>query len=74
MKKLLLILSIGCLTLTACSGKLVRVKPYEREAFARDRMLFTPMEARTFYHEHIFSIREASQGGSSSFQGGCACR
>jgi hypothetical protein len=75
MKKLLLLLIvISIIVLPACSERLVRVKPYERESFAQEKMLYDPMEERTSYHEHIYSIREASQGGSSSFQGGCGCK
>lgn len=70
----LILITIYMLVLPACSEKLVRVKPYERETLAEDKMLYDPMEERTSYHEHIYSIREASQGGSSSFQGGCGCR
>lgn len=60
--------------LPACSQKLSIVQPFEREHFAQDKMLFTPMESRTEHEGHIFLIREASAGGESSFQGGCGCR
>jgi hypothetical protein len=71
------LLCLGLLSqicLAGCSGKLVRVQPYEMEYFAQDKMLFSPLDARTAFEEHIFSIREASAGGSSGFQGGCGCR
>lgn len=57
-----------------CAEQLAIVKPYERESFAQDKMLFTPMEARAEQEGHVFLIREASAGGESSFQGGCGCR
>jgi hypothetical protein len=44
------------------------------EYFAQDKMRFTPLDARTAFETHIYSIREASAGGSSGFQGGCGCR
>jgi len=72
---------IGCLMiaavvgmLSACSDALVRVKPFEREYFAQEKMLFSPMAAGSEFEEHIFSVREGSQGGAVSFQGGCGCR
>ncbi len=65
----------GCLvTLAACSSRLVRVQPYEREYLAQDKMYFTPSPAKAGFDEHVFSIREASRGGEASFQGGCGCR
>lgn len=60
--------------LSACGDAFVRVQPYEREYFSRDSMKFAPNEARAAFEEHIFSIREASQGGTTSLSGGCGCR
>lgn len=62
------------LTVSACSERLAIVKPYEREHFASDKMLFSPMEAASEHEAHVLLIREASEGGESSFQGGCGCR
>ncbi len=73
MKRLIVIALLSLLT-TACSSRLEIVKPYEKEAFAKDKMLISPMPLKTEYEEHILSIREASQGGGSSFQGGCGCK
>lgn len=75
-RRLLLVLALtGCLvSAAACSPRLVRVQPYEREYLAQDKMLFTPSSAKAGFDEHVFSIREASRGGESSFQGGCGCR
>lgn len=60
--------------LSACGDAFVRVQPYEREYLSRDSMKFAPNEARAAFEEHIFSIREASQGGTTSLSGGCGCR
>jgi len=65
---------ISLLLLGGCSDKLVRVMPYEKEYFAQDKMLLSPVEARAEQEGHIFLIREASAGGDSGFQGGCGCR
>lgn len=73
MNRLLIVLLLSLLA-SACSGRLDRVRPYEKEAFSRDKMLMTPMPMKAEYEEHILSIREASQGGGSSFQGGCGCK
>jgi hypothetical protein len=54
--------------------KLIMVQPYEMEHFAQDKMRFTPLDSHAAFEEHINSIREASAGGSSGFQGGCGCR
>ena len=59
---------------SACSEKLVRVMPYEKEYFAEDKMSLSPIAERAEQEGHIFLIREASAGGESSFQGGCGCR
>lgn len=71
---LLLALIISLASVTACSSRLVRVQPYERESLAQDKMLFTPSTAKAAFDEHVFSIMEASRGGEASFQGGCGCR
>jgi len=70
----LLIILLLSLMMTACSSGLEIVKPYEKEAFSKDKMLFNPMPFKMEYEEHILSIREASQGGGVSFQGGCGCK
>lgn len=65
---------LALIALAGCAEKLVNVQPYEMEYFAQDKMRFTPLEARAAFETHIESIREASAGGSSGFQGGCGCR
>jgi len=61
-------------SVAGCSEKFVRIMPYEKEAFSNDKMLFSPIESRSEFNDHIYSIREATQGGTSSLQGGCGCR
>jgi len=68
-----LLLNAVCL-LTSCSDALVRAKPYEREYFAQEKMLYDPVPASSEFQEHIYSVREGSQGGAITFQGGCGCR
>ncbi len=73
MKKVTILL-LFALFISACSDKLVRVMPYEKEYFAQDKMSLSPISERAEQEGHIFLIREASAGGESSFQGGCGCR
>jgi len=71
------VLGLGLLSLivlAGCTEKLIRVQPYEMEHFAQDKMRFTPLDSRSVFETHIYSIREASAGGLSGFQGGCGCR
>ena len=68
------LLLLMVLFMSACSEKLVRVMPYEKEYFAQDKMSLSPIAERAEQEGHIFLIREASAGGESSFQGGCGCR
>ncbi len=68
------LLLLTVLFMSACSEKLVRVMPYEKEYFAQDKMSLSPIAERAEQEGHIFLIREASAGGESSFQGGCGCR
>ncbi|MBF0458986.1 MAG: DUF4266 domain-containing protein [Nitrospirae bacterium] len=70
----LLVIVLISLIVSACSERLAVVKPYEREHFASDKMLFSPMESASEHEAHVLLIREASEGGESSFQGGCGCR
>ena len=67
-------LLLALVLLQGCAETLTRVQPYEMEYFAQDKMRFTPMDSRAAFQEHLFSIREASAGGSSGFQGGGGCR
>ena len=60
--------------MSACSQKLVRVMPYEKEYFAQEKMSLSPIAEQSEQEGHVFLIREASAGGNSSFQGGCGCR
>lgn len=65
---------LSLISLAGCTEKLINVQPYEMEYFAQDKMRFTPLESRAAFETHIYSIREASAGGSSGYQGGCGCR
>ena len=64
----------AALLLAACSASLERVLPYERGAFAEDKMLFSPIGARAEFEGHVFGIREGSRGGTGTPEGGCGCK
>jgi hypothetical protein len=75
MNRMIFVLMLLLITvLYGCAESLVRVQPYEMEYFAQEKMQFVPLDSRAEFSEHIFSTREASEGGASGFQGGCGCR
>ena len=57
-----LLLPIFCLS--ACS--LERVKPWERDLLAEQKMQLTPDPIESALDEHIYFSKEASSGGSVS--------
>lgn len=61
---------IGALAmLNGCS----EVAPWERGNLAKPDMAITPNTNLNHFRDHIFTSREASQGGHSSGGGGCGC-
>ena len=63
-----LLLSTGLLS-TACSP----VAPWERGNLAKDEMAIDPNPNLSNFRSHIFTAREASQGGHIGVGGGCGC-
>lgn len=59
----------GLLLLQACSP----VAPWERGNLAKDEMAIQPNPNLNNFREHIFTAREASQGGHIGAGGGCGC-
>jgi hypothetical protein len=61
----------------ACAGLLftgcVSVKPYEREALADPIMNFTRDPLSLQYLNHVYEVREASRGATTTDSGGCGC-
>lgn len=64
-----LLLPIFCLS--ACS--LERVKPWERDLLAEQKMQLTPDPIESALDEHIYFSKEASSGGAGVGGGGCGC-
>jgi len=65
------ILSIVCvvLLLDGCT----RVKSYEREALADPIMSFSRDPLSDQYVNHVYDVREAARGATTTDGGGCGC-
>ncbi|MDD1620574.1 MAG: DUF4266 domain-containing protein [Methylococcaceae bacterium] len=57
------------MVLQACSN----VSPWERGNLAKPEMAITPYPNLEHFRDHIFSSKEASQGGHGGTGGGCGC-
>jgi hypothetical protein len=64
-------LSLICVVvlLAGCS----RVKPYEREALADPIMSFNRDPLSDQYLNHVYDVREAARGATTTDSGGCGC-
>jgi hypothetical protein len=71
MKILQLILSSALivLLLDGCT----QVKPYEREALADPIMSFSRDPLSDQYVNHVYDVREAASGATTTDGGGCGC-
>ncbi|WAR46474.1 DUF4266 domain-containing protein [Methylomonas rapida] len=58
-----------CLLAQGCS----KVSPWERGNLAREDMSINPNPNLNRFRDHIFTSKEASQGGHSGAGGGCGC-
>ncbi len=61
---------IGFIVLQGCS---VKVAPWERGNLAKPHMMGSPFPNREALREHVFTSKEASQGGYGGMGGGCGC-
>lgn len=55
-----------------CQG-CAEVAPWERGVMAKDIMSLDPSPNLNHIRDHIFTSREAAQGGRSGSGGGCGC-
>lgn len=60
------------ITAIACQG-CVKVQPWERGVLAKPEMSTNPNPTISNIRDHIFSSKEASQGGHGGTGGGCGC-
>ena len=68
-KKITLFLACVVLLFAGCA----KVKPYEREALADPIMSFTRDPLSDTYLNHVYDVREAARGATTTDGGGCGC-
>jgi len=61
-----------CCGLLVCQG-CATVAAWERGNLARKEMAINPTPNLNSFRDHIYSSKEASQGGHSGAGGGCGC-
>ncbi len=59
--------------LALASSGCARVRPWERETLAHAAMQQPPWPEIAKGQQHVFQIREQSQGGYGAGGGGCGC-
>ncbi len=68
---LLLLATIGLsIGLAGCA---TQVKPWQKEHLAEPSMALVPDAQEQRFHEHTYTSREGSFGGSGVGGGGCGC-
>lgn len=70
MKKRLLLLCCGLLSLTGC---MQTVSPWERGTLAKPQMALVPNVQHSALMLHTYGSKEASYGGYGVGGGGCGC-
>ncbi|MBD9356879.1 DUF4266 domain-containing protein [Methylomonas albis] len=65
--------SASCLLLALVFQGCAEVSPWERGNLAREDMSISPNPNLTHFREHIFTSKEATQGGHNGGGGGCGC-
>jgi epoxyqueuosine reductase QueG len=68
----LLLNALICCVLLVCQG-CSTVAPWERGNLARKEMSINPTPNLNKFRDHIFTSKEAAQGGHSGSGGGCGC-
>ena len=69
-KSFLFLILISCIS-TACVYQ--KVKPWERDILAQDKMKLVPHPVESALDEHIYFSKEAASGGQGVGGGGCGC-
>jgi hypothetical protein len=71
MRTIPIVFSLMCVVLlfAGCA----KVKPYEREALADPIMNFTRDPLSDTYLNHVYDVREAARGATTTDGGGCGC-
>jgi Domain of unknown function (DUF4266) len=63
------VLFLGVVFLNACA----QVAPWQRGDLAKPEMSMQPQPQLQSFRDHIFTAREAAQGGHIGAGGGCGC-
>jgi len=71
--KLILLLVLSSLFISACSRIEPWVKPHERDVLSSSIMAFERDPVSTRYMNHVYESREAARGAEGSAGGGCGC-
>jgi hypothetical protein len=67
-----LVIALLCSSLLVCQG-CSTVSPWQRGNLAKPEMGINPHPNLNSFRDHIFTSKEASQGGHSGAGGGCGC-
>ena len=67
------VLLMTILMLTACARLVPDVKPYEREQLADPIMSFSKDVLSDQHRNHVYDVREAARGATTTEGGGCGC-
>ncbi|NOU13403.1 MAG: DUF4266 domain-containing protein [Methylococcaceae bacterium] len=51
----------------------IKLDPWDRGHLAKPTMAITPYPNHSALREHVFTSKEASQGGYGGIGGGCGC-
>ncbi len=73
MRKPILLLALGALTLLAGCASEPWVKPYERANLADPIMSFNRDPVSASYLHHVYDSREGARGAGIATGGGCGC-
>jgi hypothetical protein len=66
-RRIFLVIALG--VLSGCA----QVAPWERGNLARPEMGLSPVPDRAWLEQHVYTSKEAAQGGHGSGGGGCGC-
>ena len=67
--KVAALLIAGALALGGC----VRVRPHERQTLAHPALAQPPWPDAQAAHDHVYQVREGSEGAVGAGGGGCGC-
>jgi hypothetical protein len=68
-----LLLGAALVLLLGSASGCASVKPWEREALAREDMAWDPDPSEATIRSHVYYSKETSLGGSGAGGGGCGC-